>query len=625
MAEQRDNPGADAAREQRGPRVDAFTRVAPEQFLRELLAAQCRTAPAEAGAFIRVQPPGRPEALAVHPPARPGQSGPAWLTAAIEAVAAAPDSETPRLMQLEGGDGFYGDSVATLALLPIPLQPGEPAQAPRGVGAFLIRTTADAAPGVAARLELSSRLVHLFGLQARIERREGDVERMRRALDVVAASAEPTRFVTAATAMCNHLGTAWGCERVSLGVVRGRAVRAAAISHTEKIVRATSTVQAIEAAMEESADQDLEVVHPDAPDSPRIGRAARELSEREGGRSVCTLPLRHAEAVVGALTLERAADRPFDADELATLRLVCELTAGRLVNLSAQDRWFGARAAAELRRWGAALVGPKHTWAKLAAGLVIAATLFLVFAKGTYRVEGTFRLDSVERRVAPAPFDGVLREVLVDVGDEVARGDVLARLDDSELRLQLVAAEAELASLQREVAIAQRERKEAEAQMARAKTEKAEAEIALLRERIDRAELRAPVSGRVVTGDLRRLVGAPVRQGETMFEVAPIDALRAEVYVPEADIADVAVGQPGRIATATFPDRRLAVVVERIDPVAEAREQKNVFRVRARLDEAPAWLRPGMEGVARIDAGERRYAWIWTRRVVNWVRMRLWI
>jgi hypothetical protein len=76
---------------------------------------------------------------------------------------------------------------------------------------------------------------------------------------------------------------------------------------------------------------------------------------------------------------------------------------------------------------------------------------------------------------------------------------------------------------------------------------------------------------------------------------------------------------------ASRPDVRLPVVVERIDPLAEVRDGRNVFRVRARLLERPDWLRPGMEGVARLDVGPRPYPWIWTRRAINWVRMRLWI
>ena len=57
-------------------------------------------------------------------------------------------------------------------------------------------------------------------------------------------------------------------------------------------------------------------------------------------------------------------------------------------------------------------------------------------------------------------------------------------------------------------------------------------------------------------------------------------------------------------------------------------EQSNVFEVRARLtgpSEHVEKLKPAMKGVAKIDAGPEPYAWIWTRKMLNWVRMKLWI
>jgi len=52
---------------------------------------------------------------------------------------------------------------------------------------------------------------------------------------------------------------------------------------------------------------------------------------------------------------------------------------------------------------------------------------------------------------------------------------------------------------------------------------------------------------------------------------------------------------------------------------------RNIFKVRVRLSEPPFWMRPGMEGVAKVSIGERPYIWIWTRKVVNWLRMKLWL
>ena len=90
-------------------------------------------------------------------------------------------------------------------------------------------------------------------------------------------------------------------------------------------------------------------------------------------------------------------------------------------------------------------------------------------------------------------------------------------------------------------------------------------------------------------------------------------------------IADAREGMAGELATAGRPDEKIRFTIVRITPVAELAKQKNVFRARAELVDPPDWLRPGMEGVAKVEAGERHHVWIWTRRAVNWVRMKLWL
>ena len=53
----------------------------------------------------------------------------------------------------------------------------------------------------------------------------------------------------------------------------------------------------------------------------------------------------------------------------------------------------------------------------------------------------------------------------------------------------------------------------------------------------------------------------------------------------------------------------------------------NVFKVRVLIDDKATkpWMKPGMEGIAKVYVDQRRYAWIWTHRLVNWVRMKLWL
>jgi multidrug resistance efflux pump len=165
----------------------------------------------------------------------------------------------------------------------------------------------------------------------------------------------------------------------------------------------------------------------------------------------------------------------------------------------------------------------------------------------------------------------------------------------------------------------------AQAQIARANADKASAEIDLLSYMINQASLISPTSSTVVKGDLKREIGAPVKTGDILFEVAPLDSLRAELLVPEAEIFDVEVGQEGFLATASYPAQRIKFTVERINPMAEVIEQRNVFRVRVRLLEVHMWMRPGMKGVAKVTVGKRHYVWIWTRKIINWIRMKLWL
>ncbi len=58
---------------------------------------------------------------------------------------------------------------------------------------------------------------------------------------------------------------------------------------------------------------------------------------------------------------------------------------------------------------------------------------------------------------------------------------------------------------------------------------------------------------------------------------------------------------------------------------AGARLARGQVQLRVMLDQAPeSWWRPGMTGLAQIDAGERRIFWIWTHRVVDSLRLKLW-
>jgi len=188
----------------------------------------------------------------------------------------------------------------------------------------------------------------------------------------------------------------------------------------------------------------------------------------------------------------------------------------------------------------------------------------------------------------------------------------------------LAAVKAEKAGYLKQVSAAMRDSETAQAQIAQADADKSQAQIELLEYKIRQANLISPIDGIVIKGDLKRQIGAPVKTGDVLFEITPIESLRAELLVPEDEIIDISVGQEGHLATVSYPAQRIKFVVERINPMAEVVNDRNVFKVRVQLLETRQWMRPGMEGVAKVSIGKRRYIWIWTRKVVNWLRMKLW-
>ena len=120
------------------------------------------------------------------------------------------------------------------------------------------------------------------------------------------------------------------------------------------------------------------------------------------------------------------------------------------------------------------------------------------------------------------------------------------------------------------------------------------------------------------------MLGSPIEQGKVLFEIAPLDAYRIILKVDERDISYVAVGQNGELALTGLTGSTVPFTVKTITSVSTPQEGRNFFRVEAQLADASARLRPGMEGVGKIAAGERGLLWIWTRTFVDWLRVSLW-
>jgi hypothetical protein len=73
-----------------------------------------------------------------------------------------------------------------------------------------------------------------------------------------------------------------------------------------------------------------------------------------------------------------------------------------------------------------------------------------------------------------------------------------------------------------------------------------------------------------------------------------------------------------------MPGEDFPFVVNKITLVSVAKEGRNYFRVEARLEDNSGRIRPGMEGVGKVYVDKRRIIWIWTRELINWLRLEIW-
>ena len=451
-------------------------------------------------------------------------------------------------------------------------------------------------------------------------------DRLVTVLDLVATSLHHERFQAAATAVATELAGILQCERVSIGFLQGKHTRVRALSHSASFGKKSNIIRDIGAAMDEAVDQQASVVFPPFGEGPlQVTRFHAELVKSQGDGAVCTVPFTDGEKILGAITLERPEGESFDQGTIRLCEHAASLLGPVLDARRKDDRWLISKAADSVRIHTRRLVGPRHTALKLTTFSALFLLVFFTFATGDYRVTADATLEGAVQRAIAVPMAGFVAEANARAGDVVKEGDVLFMLDDRDLRLERLKWVGQRSQYSREHSEALAAHDRAKVNILGAQIDQAEAQISLIEEQLERINVTAPFDSFVVSGDLSQSLGAPVERGDILFEVAPLDAYRVILEVDERDIGEISVGQSGQLALTGMPGDALPAEVEKVTPVSTAEEGRNFFKVEARLlDETAPTLRPGMQGVGKIDVDQRKLIWIWTHKITQWWRMFLW-
>jgi membrane fusion protein (multidrug efflux system) len=207
---------------------------------------------------------------------------------------------------------------------------------------------------------------------------------------------------------------------------------------------------------------------------------------------------------------------------------------------------------------------------------------------------------------------GRIAEIRFSEGQNVARGAVLVRLDQSELAAVAASSRAQLRleeqkmeraeDLQKKGFISQQGLDDQKTSLARARAKLAEDEA-----RLARTEMRASFAG--VAGLRQVSEGQYVAAGTDIARLEKIDQLKLDFRVPEALIARVRPGQPVRVLVDAYRDKAFSGSVYAIEPGID--DQTRTILLRARVANADLQLRPGMFARVQVQLGVREKAvWI---------------
>lgn len=220
---------------------------------------------------------------------------------------------------------------------------------------------------------------------------------------------------------------------------------------------------------------------------------------------------------------------------------------------------------------------------------------------------GTASLETDADALVIAKVGGEVVELLVEEGDRVETGDVLARLDGDRLRLEMERARANLRKLEQEydrsVQLFER------GLFSSGAFEDLKYELASLRAVYRLSELeygytriRAPIDGVVAERHLK--LGNAITANAPAFRVTALDPLIAYLHIPEREFRRLEPGQEAELALDAIPGQRFTAFVKRVSPVIDP--ATGTFKVTMEVPGDDPRLKPGMFGRFNIIWDTRR-------------------
>jgi multidrug efflux pump subunit AcrA (membrane-fusion protein) len=520
----------------------------------------------------------------------------------------------------------------------------------------------------------SRRLKHFTTKQSLWEQLEGFTTHVHKALD-----SRETAYTIA-----NEGRRLIGCDRVTVVLRKGTKYQVAAISGQDTFDKRSNVVRLLRelATTVSRTGDDLWFTGDTSDLAPQVEKAVNAYVDESHTKQLAVLPLRESdkeidespeakqdkkrENILGAIVIEQLVDsRPPDG-MLQRIDVVRRHSATALTNAQEFEGLFLLPVWRLLGKTQV-LVTARNLPKTILASIAIAAA---VFALSTVQYDFTMPADGTLvpdiRRDVFAGIDGLVTEVPVVHGQNVKKGDLLAKMRSVDLEQQITKLDGEYQSLLQEIGTTdqqrqmlttnpqnpQRDQVELEqltgklAQLDKTKTS-LEKQQALLDEKVAELTVTSPIDGRVVTWKVRQLIeNRNVHKGQRLMEIAdPSSDWELEVYLPEAKMGhvteylqEIRAQDPNAKLTVSFilathsAEHLTGTVVEIADSAEVQGDKGNTVRMIVafpqedlkRLVKDPAnELKVGADAKAKIMCGQRAVGYVLLHDLFEFIQSRI--
>ncbi len=225
------------------------------------------------------------------------------------------------------------------------------------------------------------------------------------------------------------------------------------------------------------------------------------------------------------------------------------------------------------------------------------------------KFEAVGTIEAGEAITVAAEIDGRVVALPFREGGDIKRGEVIARLDDTQLR-----AERDRAEAVRDRARVTHDRVKAVVDQgagapqdlddASSALKVAQADLDLAEARLAKTRITAPFAG--IVGSRRVSVGAFVRPGQAITDLARVEELRVNFSAPERYLGKLSPGAEVSVSTTAYPGYSLTGEIDVVDPVLDpATRSANIM---ARVKNPDRKFRPGMSADIQAVLSERPHA-----------------